>query len=680
MDLNEIPSDHMVNGVEIDEKIVANFDFVTNKELDDSRVKSIEQEQRCREVEEKQLALELETRNKVMNLEAVKGEIRVLGTEKLRIEEEIKGLTEKRLALDLETRNKVMNLEAIKGEIRVLGGEKLRIEEEIKGLTEKKTTLVRENVGGESLLDEWEVSRVDQLMVENKVLECEKNFALKEVEVWKRKCKELEARMFELEGRLKCEGEDGVSIGIKEANSVNGGDVRGSRDSGSSSRLLGAVNGVMQMEGTPDKKSVLSEDTPAKKVHVRRRLSYQNERNHDDKIAPLTPAGARPSSAVVDIIDSDNECDVRAKHRPNTHSDGIFCSMSEYGVHKTDGSLDEVVFEEEKSGGRGSAPNIMTPKTKRKRDVLVVTSDDECEDYKCKPNRRTLRIENSDEDDDDVTPITRVSRRTLRIENNDEDDDDVTPIRRILKRITDESEDEDDDDNIPISQLKRYRAIPSSTPPRRRLVKYTHGEQETGNHPKTLTNETKTKTKTVVDDESSEDESETSDQSLSNFIVNDSDDEDVKDEESGDDHDSNEMEETSDSNLEFEEIISRLKSRRCPNSKWVSEGDMLSDFGKNPELCMRAVCALYRQQTNEEKACKASLIHNGRGFSKLDAIRGTILGEFLTDGDSNGDLVKSVEELQEHHPYGHEDCRKLADRYSKQLFKIYENGEDPFFP
>lgn len=45
-----------------------------------------------------------------------------------------------------------------------------------------------------------------------------------------------------------------------------------------------------------------------------------------------------------------------------------------------------------------------------------------------------------------------------------------------------------------------------------------------------------------------------------------------------------------------------------------------------------------------------------------------------------GDLKKSVKELQEHDPRGIEMCRQLATHYSKQLFAMYENKEDPLWP
>ncbi|KAI3919048.1 hypothetical protein MKW98_016601 [Papaver atlanticum] len=47
--------------------------------------------------------------------------------------------------------------------------------------------------------------------------------------------------------------------------------------------------------------------------------------------------------------------------------------------------------------------------------------------------------------------------------------------------------------------------------------------------------------------------------------------------------------------------------------KWESVADMLSSFGKDSKLCMKAVCALYRYQTSEEKSSK-------RLFRNFDAV------------------------------------------------------------
>lgn len=312
------------------------------------------------------------------------------------------------------------------------------------------------------------------------------------------------------------------------------------------------------------------------------------EKSCDEKINPVTPAKPKPlSAAVIDHIDCD-EGDVHASHRSNPPSEGVSAMMpEEYGADQAGGITDG----DEKSGGRENTASL-TPMSKKMRDLMVVTSDDESEDYERKPIRRAIKIENSD--------------------TEDEDGNDITSARQVLGGVPSES---DDDDPISLSRLKRKRAQVSRQPaaasnsnqPRRRLVKI--GQAQMKNQAQEIEN----------DDESS---SESSLNSSNSFIVDDSDDEDMEDDElkeGGDD--SYDQVESSDSDLDYTDIISKFRSRRNPDSKWIHEGDMLSDFGKNPVLCMKAVCALYRLQTNEEKACKISLFHNGRGFSRIDASR-----------------------------------------------------------
>ena len=50
------------------------------------------------------------------------------------------------------------------------------------------------------------------------------------------------------------------------------------------------------------------------------------------------------------------------------------------------------------------------------------------------------------------------------------------------------------------------------------------------------------------------------------------------------------------------------------------------------------------------------------------------------DGDPAGDLKKTVEDLKQYDKKGIEDCCRIATYYSKQLFEIYLNKEDPYFP
>lgn len=75
-----------------------------------------------------------------------------------------------------------------------------------------------------------------------------------------------------------------------------------------------------------------------------------------------------------------------------------------------------------------------------------------------------------------------------------------------------------------------------------------------------------------------------------------------------------------DEDMDFGKILSKIQ-RSKTNMKWEFEADMLAAFGKDPELCMKAVCALYRQQTSEEQMSKGALLSNQRGFNKFDAYK-----------------------------------------------------------
>ncbi|KAA8520924.1 hypothetical protein F0562_011597 [Nyssa sinensis] len=128
----------------------------------------------------------------------------------------------------------------------------------------------------------------------------------------------------------------------------------------------------------------------------------------------------------------------------------------------------------------------------------------------------------------------------------------------------------------------------------------------------------------------------------------------------------------------IEKKIAEMRGRR-DNKTWAFEMDMRSAFERDPELCMNAMCALYRQQTFTDKSIEGSLFSKNRGFDQFDIFRGTILAKFLIGGDPQGKLKKSVLELQQYDPKGLDDCRKIANRHSRKLFEIYQKKEDPFF-
>ncbi|KAM7267988.1 hypothetical protein ACFE04_010154 [Oxalis oulophora] len=271
-----------------------------------------------------------------------------------------------------------------------------------------------------------------------------------------------------------------------------------------------------------------------------------------------------------------------------------------------------------------------------------------------------------------------------------EDNIPLTPTckrKRLSTIVTSDSEgtDEENYNEGQQSCLSESRVREMATPRRRRLS--TLRERESihgllGNKSSTKSVEAKGNptNEDSENDESQEVQSDSeSNDSLKDFIVDTSDDT-SSDEATTDTMDDSriggESHDPFGENVEFDEILSKLKRSKDDKIKWELEADMLAAFGKDDELCMKAVCALNRQQ---DKKISEGDYRNGRGFSRYDESRGGSLGDFLTDGEPQGDLKKSVEELQDYDLNGVEHCRRLAIHYSKKLFRIYRNKEDPYF-
>ncbi|KAM3271103.1 hypothetical protein P3S67_029306 [Capsicum chacoense] len=101
--------------------------------------------------------------------------------------------------------------------------------------------------------------------------------------------------------------------------------------------------------------------------------------------------------------------------------------------------------------------------------------------------------------------------------------------------------------------------------------------------------------------------------------------------------------------------------------EWSSEDDFCSAFYTDSELCLNALCALYRQQISGNKF---SLM------SKIDKNRINALGVFLCRDDPERKLKRTISEV------GLEDlciCKTLAIRYSRQIYRIYNSKKDQLF-
>ncbi|XP_010445655.1 PREDICTED: uncharacterized protein LOC104728364 isoform X1 [Camelina sativa] len=230
------------------------------------------------------------------------------------------------------------------------------------------------------------------------------------------------------------------------------------------------------------------------------------------------------------------------------------------------------------------------------------------------------------------------------IDENYEDDDvescevnKSTPCGRKRKRViaSDSETDDDDEDNIPISILKNLKPSDQEmvdTPTkgesgsrrlsgqRRRVSSRLRKQRVISASSEQNSPERVVGIPTIgnAEDDETAEETESETASLEGFIVSDDDDDSQGSVSENSDHETGEEE--SDGETGYADVMSMLRREKKPeNRKWEYEADMLADFGKDPELCMRAVCVMYRLQTDDEKLSSSSHICNGIGFNKFDA-------------------------------------------------------------
>ncbi|KAH9625663.1 hypothetical protein KSS87_000056, partial [Heliosperma pusillum] len=138
-----------------------------------------------------------------------------------------------------------------------------------------------------------------------------------------------------------------------------------------------------------------------------------------------------PTGASVAFIDIDSD------HDPDVPVENELCLQSEVAASVMP---DVTMNLEDEIGDEGNDTLVKTPK--RKRDLTVVTSDDESEENEDMPKRRAFKIGTSDNEAAD---------------DDSEDSEDALPIKLIFKGVENSCQ-SDDEDNIPISQLKMNRA------------------------------------------------------------------------------------------------------------------------------------------------------------------------------------------------------------------------------
>ncbi|CAI9092370.1 OLC1v1027590C1 [Oldenlandia corymbosa var. corymbosa] len=455
------------------------------------------------------------------------------------------------------------------------------------------------------LTEDTEDSKLMELMTEIEVLNVEKKKAESDVQVWKTKCNELECRVMELERHLTSGFQEFVSSGGTELGQGKAVVGRGENNATSEPSEIGTPIGDTYTDATPldkGKDAILRRRNLEYGGRSRKQLFFGEETNLSQKITPVTPIGTKPACrGLIDI--SDDEADamelimLNGKEREkandsNYPNGGTTLDKNQFPSEDLTGSLDQ-----------DDEDNVICHSgitRKRRRASNIITSD-------------------SESDIDDNLPIGRLRK------NSKTDGDGESVVRRRLVRLRNLKKEngtltENSPGNLQRMKAERLCGIPTNV--------------------------------TSKDDESQEDDSEGERENLKDFIVSDgdlsSDDEsasngDLSSTDGSESHGESGDEAVNDINLG--KIIAKLgRFKDHPKWNWEFQGDLLADLGKDPELCMKAVCALYRQQTPDEKASKATFVRNGQGLSQIDAERGTELGEFLTAGDPEGDLSKSEQE------------------------------------
>ncbi|OVA06393.1 hypothetical protein BVC80_8981g31 [Macleaya cordata] len=652
------------------------------------------------------------------------------------LEEELDVCVTKYHELFAELENKKMEFVAVEDKFRDLEFRKISVDDELKEYKrtcnrlqeqimrleeDKKVICEREKRAEErsSCLEE-EIKKIEsdkrekyvQFKTEIRDSECGKRRAEDEIEVWKKRFRELETRVLRMEGEnstLRCieshvsgkrELEPGAlqnevsynDEGKKDRNktsehqSENGGTkekklnrnekiiastfvgsnhpspLRGNRDV----HAKGPASINMQCEPLVNFKEEKNNTPLGSKVEfgysVKKQLDFELEGSAKKKIALLDQGSVRPvSRGIIDISDSEDEneispkytCNIGGKEMVHVSTNNTLERSSDNEKYLTLTSkkclkrpCSDQKSEEYGSGCEEDIPRSSTPK--RKRASKIVTSESESEDDDRIPIGR-LKMKNLEELNKEVhklSPVNLCAGNVTQSSGGQNVEESITPAKRRL---------------ISLRQCEEKKSLADRTSPNH-LEMGGKSQQKAGN-PTDENDE-----ENVAEEIGSDSEGE----SLGGFIVNGSD--------SSDSGDScSDPEDPEDMGLAFDQVLAMIRRNRDKESKWQFEADMLSSFEEDPELCMKAVCALYRQQTSEEKSMKGSLHLNNRGFNKFDALRGTVLAEFLMDGDREGDLKKSFKELEKFDPKALEECKRLARHYSKQLFNIYQNKEDPFF-
>ncbi|KAK4362976.1 hypothetical protein RND71_018217 [Anisodus tanguticus] len=492
----------------------------------------------------------------------------------LNLESKIKTIENTCSTLQQEIGRERNEFTLLEGKFEALRVEKLAVENELEVLKRRNQELEErmrqiDNNNGSNEENEEE-DKVLQLMIENSVLECEKRKAECDVEYWKSKCNELQLTVAELDKKMVSKAGDRISRkkSLAKTPSVQ-------------AKLVGGNKGLLSESGNNQ---------------VRKRLTFEEERGSNKRVAPSTPAGIRPTKVVViDINDSDDE------RTTSPCCTSVIGSDYETSVPLCTPPIPGFARSEPYCGSRSTLANIELPSESNIKMTGVEQFEDS--DMVCH-NKEVLYV---------PTPKRRRASNIIASDSDTDEDDDKVPICMLKTRHFREkcSDDHPRGHSTQTSDSEEEVRKLSS---RRRLVKLSQCEGKGGGG-----------------NDIEEDVSDSEGESLGGFIVSSSDisdDDDISNSDGALQSNSSvaedsisDLEYISESDSDYGEIMSKIRRNKNDLLEWEFEGDMLAAFGMDPELCMKAVCVLYRQQMSEEQCSKETIFHNQRGFSQCDAFR-----------------------------------------------------------
>lgn len=343
---------------------------------------------------------------------------------------------------------------------------------------------------------------------------------------------------------------------------------------------------------------------------VRQKLLFNEERSSYKKETPVRENCAKSREDVVVV--SDDEMDIVAPplspNVGNSRFEETYRNMKGPALQKSLRGIHsdlQTAAEENASSSEENITLSFTPK--RKHASKVIASDNEGED---------------EDDDDDKVPLSRLKMKKLA------EVTDIKPFLSPVQRSGKSPTISSDNDSVEITPSRR-RIIPlrecgeTKCKGKKSYPSHSIGENLSSKTDNVAfeTSEASYQTQQKAAPESHPEadevahvESDSEGESLGGFIVQESDGSESK----GSFADSSEDE--AENRKELKQLLEGIR-RKKDTSKWEYEADLLSSFSQEPVLCMKAVCALYRQQTSDEKSMKGSLYANNRGFSKFDALK-----------------------------------------------------------